>query len=102
MRLFIIIFIAYFTFNVYSQNDDCYNKGKNAFDRQDYASAVEYFTNCIETGNIDSLYLLRGISHYYLGNYDKSLKDYDLYIRSYPNDEVGYFNRGILYLNLNN
>jgi tetratricopeptide (TPR) repeat protein len=46
------------------------------------------------------LLILFGNNYFYIENYDKSLRTFQVYIESYPDEAIGYFNLGQIYLKL--
>ena len=79
----------------------CY-KGKGALDAGNNDLAIEYFTLCIDDGNLTqetrvTVFYIRGNAYYSKGEYDQAIADYDQAIRLKPDHATAFRNRGTAY-----
>ena len=76
-------------------------KGERSIKRQDYSSAVTYFTQVLkENPNVYEAYLGRASARAQLGDSKGALKDYDAAIKANPNVTDIYLQRGALQAHL--
>jgi tetratricopeptide (TPR) repeat protein len=81
--------------------EDFFKQADNKFERGDPTGAIEYYTQAINSNsNYIEAYLQRGITYYYLKNYQAAIKDYTQVIRLAPDSADAYYNRGVAYSDL--
>ncbi len=78
-------------------------QGNQQFAQQQYAQAVETFTQVIQLAPQDSVaYNSRGTAYFYLGKKDLALDDFTMAIKLDPRNAHAYTNRGTLYVEQGN
>ena len=78
------------------------NQGLGAEEAGDHDLAIDYYTRCLNEGDLSRgnqviIYNRRGNAYYYKGDYDRAVADYDRAIRLRPDYAFHYYNRGIAY-----
>ncbi len=82
---------------LYAQNPaDSYQKGRDLYNKKQYAEAVSQLDVAIKADetNLMALYY-RGVSHYFLKNYEQSIADLDRAIELYPVRADFYYYRAL-------
>ncbi len=78
------------------------DKALGAQDAGGHDLAIDYWTRCIEGGDLGrenraTAYNNRGLAYDDKGQYDRAIQDYDTAIRLDPNGPTAYNNRGVAY-----
>lgn len=81
--------------------------GQGAHEAGQFELAVSYYSKCIETGelsayNLATVYFNRANAHSDLGDFERSIQDYDAAIDLDPTGPDLYVNRGLAYANRGN
>lgn len=83
-----------------STSDD-YDLGIKAMEKEDYETAVQYFTKYLAQNPNDlKAYLNRGISNAVLKKYEPALRDLNIVIKADPKNVYAYKFRAIIYKNI--
>ena len=79
---------------------ECVQKGKDAYDREEYQKAIGYFNEAFtlnpDTYDRQSAFYYRGLSKYQMSNYIDAIKDFDAAEKEEETDYI-YFIRGTAY-----
>ncbi|CAG8692673.1 8341_t:CDS:2 [Dentiscutata erythropus] len=70
-------------------------KAAQALKAGQYAEAIKYYNGLIENSPDSSMRCDRGEAYLFLNEYEKAKEDFDIYINKKPDDERGYYLRGI-------
>ncbi len=85
----------------FSPAEECFNRGFNAIENGDYATAVEAYTCVIELTPEDAFaWNNRGVAYYRLGELELALADYSRAIELNPTYVLAYTNRALVYTDL--
>ena len=96
-----LIFLVFSNINLHSQ--ESLEKGNNAYERENYAEAIEYFTAYLEEfPDTSDVHLMRGNSYFKIKEYEKAIEDYTQLIELKGNKKNYYLNRAKHYLKLKN
>lgn len=77
-----------------------FEKGKDAFDREEYSGAISSFSKSLEYDPyFIECYFLRAMAHELDGNYPDALTDYNIVLHIAPEHTEALFGRGMLYYN---
>ena len=74
-----------------------YQKGINAFNGNKFKIAIIHFEKAIEVLAIPSFYILRGVSYFYIKQFQKALSDCNKAIELKSDYAEAYNNRGIIW-----
>src|SRR5215469_12991053 len=92
-----VVFLAVFPSSCWSFDEpvDFYADAIEAFDNEDFTTAVRLFTKAIEQDQkyVDA-FVARGTALQMLGELDKAIDDYNEALRLNPKDSLAYVNRG--------
>jgi tetratricopeptide (TPR) repeat protein len=81
--------------------EENFNLGSAAFKKEDYRTAIKYYTRSIKTDHtFTELYRSRAVSYIRLKNFDKALKDYTTAISLTSVRKELYLERGVVHQNL--
>ena len=81
--------------------DDDFDKGKAAFEREDWPLVVEHMTKAVERRPwLDEAFNLLGFAYRKLGDYDRSLDHYDQALTLNPHNRAALEYLGEAYLDL--
>lgn len=78
-----------------------FEKGFDAFEKGEYAEAIEYYTQYIDEGGTLNTYYNRGLAHYYAKNHEEAIADFSMAIELDSLDFEAYHNRGIVFYDQN-
>ncbi|CAN5442874.1 hypothetical protein BH10BAC4_BH10BAC4_22760 [soil metagenome] len=74
-----------------------FEKGEQALARKEYVAARAHFSECLRLDNrFADAYRLRAISQEHLGENERALTDYNIYVELKPEDPEALFSRGVL------
>lgn len=80
-----------------------YNAGVDAYEKQDYENAINYFKLAIEQSNIQpQVYYNLALSHQCLKEYDRAIVAYNKFLEANPADYDGLYNIALIYFNKEN
>lgn len=78
--------------------DELYLLGNRKEKKQEYAKAIEYYSEVIRKDtNYKNIYAIRGLAYVLVGNYDLALADYLKAIEINPNESGFYHSLGNIY-----
>lgn len=81
---------------------DWYRQGNDAFDREEYDTALSYYTKSIKLEpNSFEIYNNRGNTYACKGEYGEAIADFDRALKLNPNFAMPYYNRGFIYAHQN-
>ncbi len=109
MRLFAVIALS-FVLNVTSARSEdpeyCY-MGLEVHEAGNYGLAINYYTRCIDLGdltvsNLAAAYFNRANAYYDIGDFDQAILDYDDIVRLDLSAADAYTNRGLAYIKIDN
>lgn len=80
--------------------NDALRLGITSFQAEDYAAAVEHFTQAIQHGGSSAAYSNRCLSQIYLEDYAAAIADCTQALRLNPKETEAYLNRGLAYYRL--
>jgi tetratricopeptide (TPR) repeat protein len=82
-------------------NQATIDQGIREYQKGDYASAVNRFTNALKVDNKNQFALFfRGMALERLRQYKRAMNDFSTFINIYPSKPIPYYNRGICHLHL--
>ncbi len=74
-----------------------FQRGEDALNKKEYMSALAHFNECLRLDNhYSEAYRLRAITREHLGDKDKALVDYNIYVSLIPTDVEALFSRAVL------
>ena len=77
---------------------DWYRKGNDAFDREEYDTALSHYTKLIEMEpDLFEVYYIRGTVYGAKGEYEKAVADFDRAVLLNPDYAEAYYGRAIAY-----
>lgn len=95
--------ISNYNSGIYEKKDieKYWKEGHELFDKREYIEAIDKYSILIKS-DIETAYLFRGISYFFLRKYELAISDLTKTIQLQPGDEMAYHFRGWAYFYVKN